>query len=33
MKIVRGHLDKLVRNNNFFCDVEFTSDNPGWLGT
>ena len=32
MDIVKGHLRKLVTNNNFFCDKEFSNDHPDWIG-
>ena len=33
MDIVKGHLRKLVTNNNFFCDKEFSNDHPDWIVT
>lgn len=32
MDIVKGHLEKLVTDNNFLCDREFGSAHPDWIG-
>jgi len=32
MDIVKGHLKKLVMNNNFLCDKDFSGVHPDWIG-